>query len=87
MTVGRTAELDRLRSAVRAAAGAGRNGGPGCLLLVGEGGVGKTRLLGEAAALGRELGVEAHEKPDGPGISAMFFVGFLGLLIVEEMLG
>lgn len=34
-----------------------------------------------------ELLVDAHEKPDSPGISAMFFVGFLGLLIVEEMLG
>lgn len=34
-----------------------------------------------------ELLVEAHEKPDSPIISAMFFVGFLGLLIVEEMLG
>lgn len=34
-----------------------------------------------------ELLVEAHEKPDSPLISAMFFVGFLGLLIVEEMLG
>jgi zinc transporter, ZIP family len=34
-----------------------------------------------------ELLVEAHEKPDGPGISAMFFVGFLGLLLVEETLG
>lgn len=34
-----------------------------------------------------ELLVEAHEKPDSPAISAMFFVGFLGLLIVEEMLG
>ena len=34
-----------------------------------------------------ELLVEAHEKPDSPLISAMFFVGFLGLLIVEEILG
>lgn len=31
-----------------------------------------------------ELLVEAHEKPDSPLISAMFFVGFLGLLILEE---
>ena len=34
-----------------------------------------------------ELLVEAHEKPDSPIISAMFFVGFLGLLVIEEMLG
>jgi len=33
-----------------------------------------------------ELLVEAHERPDGPLISAMFFVGFLGLLILEELL-
>jgi ZIP family zinc transporter len=32
-----------------------------------------------------ELLVEAHEKPDTPLISAMFFVGFLGLLLVEEL--
>jgi len=34
-----------------------------------------------------ELLVEAHEKPDSPLISAMFFVGFLGLLLIEEGLG
>ncbi|QBM78280.1 transporter (plasmid) [Sphingomonas sp. AAP5] len=34
-----------------------------------------------------ELLVEAHEKPDTPLISAMFFVGFLGLLLIEEILG
>ena len=34
-----------------------------------------------------ELLVEAHEKPDSPLISAMFFIGFLGLLLVEELLG
>lgn len=34
-----------------------------------------------------ELLVEAHEKPDTPLISATFFVGFLGLLLVEEILG
>lgn len=33
-----------------------------------------------------ELLVEAHEKPDSPAISALFFVGFLGLLLVEEAL-
>lgn len=34
-----------------------------------------------------ELLVEAHEKPDSPAISAMFFVGFLGLLLIEEAIG
>lgn len=34
-----------------------------------------------------ELLVEAHEKPDTPLISAMFFIGFLGLLLIEETLG
>ena len=34
-----------------------------------------------------ELLVEAHAKPDSPLISAMFFVGFLGLLILEEVMG
>lgn len=33
-----------------------------------------------------ELLVEAHEKPDTPLISAMFFIGFLGLLLIEEVL-
>lgn len=33
-----------------------------------------------------ELLVNAHEKPDTPLISAMFFVGFLGLLLIEEAL-
>ena len=34
-----------------------------------------------------ELLVEAHEKPDTPLISAMFFVGFLALLLIEEVMG
>ena len=34
-----------------------------------------------------ELLVEAHEEPDSPLITAMFFVGFLALLLIEEMLG
>lgn len=34
-----------------------------------------------------ELLVEAHEKPDTPLISTMFFIGFLGLLLFEELLG
>lgn len=33
-----------------------------------------------------ELLVEAHEKPDTPFISSMFFVGFLGLLVLEELM-
>ena len=33
-----------------------------------------------------ELLVEAHERPDTPFISAMFFVGFLGLLLIEEIM-
>ncbi|KQM97760.1 MULTISPECIES: ZIP family metal transporter [unclassified Sphingomonas] len=32
-----------------------------------------------------ELLAEAHEKPDTPLISAMFFVGFLTLLLIEEI--
>jgi ZIP family zinc transporter len=34
-----------------------------------------------------ELLVEAHEKPDTPLISAMFFIGFLGLVVLEELIG
>lgn len=34
-----------------------------------------------------ELLVEAHAKPDTPLVSAMFFVGFLALLLIEESLG
>lgn len=34
-----------------------------------------------------ELLVEAHSKPDTPMISAMFFAGFLGLLLLEELIG
>lgn len=34
-----------------------------------------------------ELLVEAHERPDSPLISAMFFVGFLGLLLLDESMG
>jgi ZIP family zinc transporter len=33
-----------------------------------------------------ELLVEAHERPDTAFISAMFFVGFLALLTIEEIL-
>lgn len=33
-----------------------------------------------------ELLVDAHEKPDTPLISAMFFVGFLSLLLLDEMM-
>ena len=34
-----------------------------------------------------ELLVEAHETPDRPWVAAMFFVGFLLLLLLEEMIG
>ena len=34
-----------------------------------------------------ELLVEAHEIPDQPWVTAMFFVGFLLLLILEEAIG
>ena len=34
-----------------------------------------------------ELLVEAHEVEDTPAITAMFFVGFLGLLLLEELIG
>ena len=34
-----------------------------------------------------ELLVEAHETPDRPWVTALFFVGFLLLLILEEMIG
>ncbi len=33
-----------------------------------------------------ELLAEAHERPDSPLISAMFFVGFMGLLLIEELM-
>ena len=46
-------ELDRLARAVRGA----RAGESSCTLVVGEGGVGKTRLLQEAIASARQLGV------------------------------
>lgn len=34
-----------------------------------------------------ELLADAHERPDSPLISAMFFVGFLALLLLEELMG
>lgn len=51
--VGREAEVDHLLRALRAA----QAGEPSCTIVVGEGGVGKTRLLAEAAAAARQLGV------------------------------
>ena len=51
--VGREAELDQLLRAVRGA----RAGQPSCTLVVGEGGIGKSRLLGEATAAARRLGL------------------------------
>ena len=34
-----------------------------------------------------ELLVEAHETPDRPWVAAMFFAGFLLLLLLEEAIG
>jgi DNA-binding CsgD family transcriptional regulator len=51
--VGREAELDQLLRAVRGA----RAGQPSCTLVVGEGGVGKSRLLDEATTAARRLGL------------------------------
>ncbi len=51
VVVGREVELETLRRAVRSA----REGETTCVFLVGEGGIGKTRLLAEASALGRQL--------------------------------
>ncbi|MEU6081871.1 AAA family ATPase [Streptomyces sp. NPDC047108] len=50
--VGRGVEMDRLRAAVRRAAG----GSSGAVLIAGEAGVGKTRLVEELAAYAREAG-------------------------------
>ena len=53
VVVGREIELDRLLRAVQAI----RAGGSSCVFLVGEGGIGKTRLLAEVAAESRQLGL------------------------------
>lgn len=53
VVVGREVELDRLLRAVRDA----RGGAASCVLLVGEGGVGKTRLMAETATAARRLGL------------------------------
>src|SRR6266550_244162 len=53
VVVGREVELDQLVRAVHEA----RAGGSSCVFLVGEGGVGKTRLLSEVAAESRQLGL------------------------------
>jgi ZIP family zinc transporter len=34
-----------------------------------------------------ELLIEAHEVPDRPWVTAMFFAGFLALLVLEELVG
>ena len=34
-----------------------------------------------------ELLVEAHEIPDRPWVTALFFIGFLLLLMLEEVIG
>ena len=53
VVVGREVELDQLGRALNAA----RDGGSSCVFLIGEGGVGKTRLLAEVAVEGRRLGL------------------------------
>jgi DNA-binding CsgD family transcriptional regulator/tetratricopeptide (TPR) repeat protein len=53
VVVGRATELDELLRAVRSA----RSGRGSSILLLGEGGVGKTRLLGEAAVAARQAGI------------------------------
>jgi DNA-binding NarL/FixJ family response regulator len=53
VVVGREVELDQLVRAMNAA----RAGASGCVFLVGEGGVGKTRLLAELAAESRQHGL------------------------------
>src|SRR2546425_322503 len=53
VVVGREVELDQLVRAVHET----RAGGSSCAFLVGEGGVGKTRLLAEVAAESRQLGL------------------------------
>jgi DNA-binding CsgD family transcriptional regulator/tetratricopeptide (TPR) repeat protein len=53
LVVGREFELDRLRRALDDV----RHGAAGCLLLAGEGGVGKTRLVTEVAADARRSGM------------------------------
>ncbi len=52
VVVGRAAEVEIVDRAVAAAAG----GGTACVLLAGEAGIGKTRLLGEAVALAEQQG-------------------------------
>src|SRR5689334_18066437 len=51
VVVGREVELDTLRRAVRGA----QSGDSACLFVVGEGGIGKTRLLAESEAFARQL--------------------------------
>jgi DNA-binding CsgD family transcriptional regulator len=53
VVVGRDGELETLRGAIRSA----RAGEPSCVVLLGEGGVGKTRLLGEVSTFARQSGI------------------------------
>ncbi|HKC82619.1 MAG TPA: ATP-binding protein, partial [bacterium] len=52
VVVGREAELDLLQRALRGAP----KGDTGCVVLIGEGGIGKTRLLSEATTVAHQLG-------------------------------
>ena len=53
VVIGRSAELDALDGAV----GAARAGEATCVVLVGEGGIGKTRLVDESVARAAQLGL------------------------------
>jgi DNA-binding CsgD family transcriptional regulator/tetratricopeptide (TPR) repeat protein len=54
VVVGRELELDHLRRVI----GAARSGQSSCTVIVGEGGVGKSRLLAEAIAIARQLSLD-----------------------------
>jgi ZIP family zinc transporter len=63
-------------------------GGPvGSLPPVVQGGFFAFGLIALLYLVTEELLVEAHETKDRPWVTAMFFVGFLLLLLLEEMIG
>jgi ZIP family zinc transporter len=63
-------------------------GGPvGSLPPVVQGGFLAFGLIALLYLVTEELLVEAHETKDRPWVTAMFFVGFLLLLLLEEMIG
>ncbi len=92
--VGRTAELGQLRSALAAA----RSGQPVTVLLGGEAGVGKTRLVAEFAAeatdagalviVGQSVEIGRDGLPFGPVVGAVRdLVGHLGADVILEHAG